>query len=70
VLGSTEQLLTYLTQNFARVIAKKSQMIGTKKVFTPAYHRQVNVFVEHYNRTLSTELRRHLFEGEKWELNL
>jgi hypothetical protein len=41
----------------------------TKKVFT-SNHLQTNEFIERYNRTLSTELRRHLLDEEDWDLSL
>jgi hypothetical protein len=44
--------------------------LGQKKVFTSAYHPQTNEFIERYNRTLSTELRRHLLDEEDWDLRM
>jgi transposase InsO family protein len=71
VFGPPEQLLTDLGPNFASgVIAERCRLIGTKKVFTSAYHPQTNEFIERYNRTLSTELRRHLLDEEDWDLSL
>jgi transposase InsO family protein len=63
VFGPPEQLLTDLGPNFASgVISEMCRLIGTRKVFTSAYHPQTNGFIERYNRTLSTELRRHLLD--------
>jgi hypothetical protein len=71
VFGPPEQLLTDLGPNFASgVIAEMCLLIGTIKVFTSAYHTQTNGFIERYNRTLSTELRRHLLDKEDWDLSL
>jgi transposase InsO family protein len=71
VFGPPEQLLTDLGPNFASgVIAEMCRLIGTKKVITSAYHPQTNGFIERYNRTLSTELRRHLLDEENWDLSL
>jgi transposase InsO family protein len=71
VFGPPEQLLTDLGPNFASgVIAEMCRLIGTNKVFTSAYHPQANRFIERYSRILSTELRRHLFDEEDWDLSL
>jgi transposase InsO family protein len=43
VFGPPEQLLTGLGPNFASgAIAEMRRLIGTKKVFTSAYHPQTN----------------------------
>jgi hypothetical protein len=71
VFGPPEQLLTDLGPNFASgVISEMCRLIGTRKVFTSAYHPQTNGFIERYNRTLSTELRRQLSDEEDWDLSL
>jgi hypothetical protein len=71
VFGPPEQLLTDFGPNFASgVIAEMCRLIGTKKVFTFAYHPQTNRFIERYNRTLSTELWRRLLDEEDWDLSL
>jgi hypothetical protein len=44
--------------------------LGQKKVFTSAYDPQTSDFIERYNRTLSTELRRHLLDVKDWDLSL
>jgi transposase InsO family protein len=57
--------------NFASgEIAEMSRLIGTKQIFTSAYHPQTNGFIERYNRTLSTELRRHVLDEQDWDLSL
>jgi transposase InsO family protein len=71
VFGPPEKLLTDLGPNFTSgVIAEMCRLIGIKKVFTSAYHPQTNGFIERYNRTLSTELRRHLLDEEDLYLSL
>jgi transposase InsO family protein len=71
VFGPSEQLLMDLGPNFASgVIAEMCRLIGTKRDFTSAYHPQTNRFIKRFNRTLSTELRRHLLDGADWDLSL
>jgi transposase InsO family protein len=71
VFGPPEQLLTNLGPNFTSgVITEMCRLVGTRKSFTSAYHPQTNGFVERYNRTLSTELRRCLLDEEDWDLSL
>jgi transposase InsO family protein len=71
VFGPLEKLPADLGPNFASgVLAEMCRLIGTKKVFTSAYHPQTNGFIERYNRTLSKELRRHLLNEEDCDLSL
>jgi transposase InsO family protein len=71
VFGPPEKLPADLDPNFASgVFAEMCRLIGTKKMFTSAYHLQTNGFIERYNRTLSKELRRHLLKEEDWDLSL
>jgi hypothetical protein len=50
--------------------AEMCRLIGTKMNFTSAYHPQTNIFIGRYNRTLSTELGRHLLDEDDWDLSL
>jgi Integrase core domain len=71
VFGPPEQMLTDLGPNFTSGgITEMCRLVGTRKSFTSAYHPQTNGFVERYNRTLSTELRRCLLDEENWDLSL
>jgi transposase InsO family protein len=71
VIGPPEQLLTDLGPNFASgVIAEMCRYIETTKVLTSAYHPQTNGFIQPYNRTQSTEQRRHVLDEEDWDLSL
>jgi len=71
VFGPPEQLLSDRGPNFTgEVIGHLCRMVGTRKVFTSAYHPQGNGFVERYNRTLCAELKRHLLEETDWDLTL
>jgi transposase InsO family protein len=71
VFGPPEQLLTDLGSNFGSdVVAEMCRLNRTRKSFTSANHPQTNGFIERYNKTLSTELRRHLLDEEDWNLSL
>jgi hypothetical protein len=71
VFGPPEQLLSDQGRNFVGgVIEHLCNKVGTRKIFTSAYHPQTKGFVERYNRTLCTELRRHLMTEEEWDVTL
>jgi Integrase core domain len=71
VFGPPEQLLSDQGRNFVGgVIEHLCKKVGTRKIFTSAYHPQTNGFIERYNRTLCTELRRHLITDEDWDVTL
>ena len=65
--------VTLLSDNGRQFVAKFFQavcrILGTRNVFTTAYHPQTNGQTERFNRTLKSALRRYVAEHQKdWDL--
>jgi Integrase core domain len=71
VFGPKEQLLSDKGRNFVgEVLENLCKKVGTRRIFTSASYPQTNGFVERYNLTLCSELRRHLITDEDWDFML
>jgi transposase InsO family protein len=71
VFGPKEQLLSDKGRNFVGgVLENLCKKVGTRKIFISASYPQTNGFVERYNLTLCSEIRRHLITDEDWDVTL